>query len=49
MEKNPLKIKLEDLPDEYRSLSEETEIILDDHDEMMDDEFWSNGENATDQ
>ena len=46
MEKNSLKINLEDVPDDLSKLpdNEDGEIILNDHDPMMDDSFWDDVE-----
>lgn len=40
MEKTPLKIKLEDLPENIDDLPEDTIVIIDDYDEMAYDDFW---------
>jgi ATP/maltotriose-dependent transcriptional regulator MalT len=43
MEKNTLKIKLEELLDDISELSEDTIVVIDDYDEMADDDFWDEG------
>lgn len=40
MEKNPLKIRIEDLPEDVSNLPDDTIVIIDDHDEMAEDDFW---------
>ncbi len=40
MEKKPLKIKLEDLPENIDALPEDTIVVIDDYDEMANDDFW---------
>ena len=38
--KDNIKIRLEDLPEDISLLDDETIIVVDDYDEMMDDDFW---------
>ena len=40
MEKKSLKISIADVPDDLSQLPEDGEIIIDDHDPMLDDSFW---------
>lgn len=40
MEKNTMKIKLEELPDDISKLPEDTIVVIDDYDDMADDDFW---------
>ncbi len=40
MEKNPLEINIEDLPEDISTLPKDAVIILDDYDEMAEDSFW---------
>ena len=46
MEKNHLKINLEDIPDDMSQLSDDTEIVVNDHDDLQDDSFWEDGEST---
>ena len=40
MEKKPLEINIEDLPEDISTLPQDAVIILDDYDEMSEDSFW---------
>lgn len=47
MDGKPLKISIEDLPEDISSMPEDAEIVINDHDDIMDDEFWDDIDTAS--
>ena len=42
MEKKPLRINIDDVPEDLSSLPADAEIVISDEDELMEDSFWKN-------
>lgn len=40
MEKKPLRVNIEDVPEDLSLLPENAIIVVDDYDELADDEYW---------